>query len=252
MVVNPARTEASLAFIGLAGRDPEWSDARGLIAFAGRAGFRGVRPDATVPGLRPRELDRSARRDLAAHLRRAEVVFTGVDLFIPPEHFADPARVDRAADAVHAAVRFVDEVDRLCGGGGQRVVALAFPADVPGGVVAPLAEEAHRAGVVIADHASTPRDARPGLGAGVEVGPIAGVGGLGAGLRSGANAPASVRIPAHAWFEAGPAATNDEGLIAGLLATGFAGLPVLDLRRCIAPSAAVDRARRALSGGLIR
>src|SRR5690606_13026801 len=70
---------------------------RAPIEAAAKAGFRAVALDASAAGLRPRDLDRSARRDLAALLRRLELAFAGLDLWIPPEHFASPEHADRAA-----------------------------------------------------------------------------------------------------------------------------------------------------------
>jgi len=77
------------------------------------AGVRGVQWPAAAAGLRPRDLDRGARRDLRAVLRRFELELAGLDLPIPPEHFADPARVDRAVAATEEAVRFASEFARV-------------------------------------------------------------------------------------------------------------------------------------------
>jgi hypothetical protein len=76
-------------------------------------GAAAVHPDATAPGLRPRELDRSARRDLAALLRRQGLAFTGLDLWIPPPHFHDSAHVDRATAALAAAADLAVEIAAL-------------------------------------------------------------------------------------------------------------------------------------------
>ena len=67
-------------------------------------GYRYVQLSAAQPGLRPRELDKSARRDLLATLRRREMSPAGVDLWIPPDHFLASATVDRAAEAVVEAI----------------------------------------------------------------------------------------------------------------------------------------------------
>ena len=60
---------------------------RAALARLSKLGFRHVQLDATQPGLRPRELDRSARRHLAATLRRPEDSPIGVDLWVPASHF---------------------------------------------------------------------------------------------------------------------------------------------------------------------
>jgi hypothetical protein len=74
---------------------------------------RAVTPDATQPGLRPRELARSDRRGLAATLRRLELRLAGLDLPIPPEHFASPKTQDRALAAATAAMEFLAEASAL-------------------------------------------------------------------------------------------------------------------------------------------
>src|SRR5690606_35381914 len=76
-------------------------------------GFRFIQLSATHPGLRPRELDQSARRDLLATLRRRERSPAGVDLWIPPEHFADAAQVDRAVAAAIAAIELAADLGRV-------------------------------------------------------------------------------------------------------------------------------------------
>lgn len=91
---------------------------RGLIAWAAAA--RRLRPDAlvldaTLPGLRPRELDRSARRDLATIIRRSGLAFAGLDLFIPPQHFADPVHSDRALAAVLSSLELAADLARVAG-----------------------------------------------------------------------------------------------------------------------------------------
>lgn len=106
-----------------------------------------IQLDATRRGLRPRDLGRSARRDLAALLRRHELLLSGLDLWIPAEHFVDNARVDRAVMAVAAACELVADLDAV-----YRVVSLALDTATPGDVLAQLAASADRFGVRLADH----------------------------------------------------------------------------------------------------
>ena len=130
-------------------------------------GFRHVQLSAAQPGLRPRELDRSARRDLAATLRRRELGVAGIDAWIPPAHFLDAARVDRA-------VAMVIEAIELAGDLGRCPVCLTLPADdsetgnpALASLVAAVVEPAQRRGVELADHA-IPVAAREGIGVGVD------------------------------------------------------------------------------------
>jgi sugar phosphate isomerase/epimerase len=92
-------------------------DARERITSAAEAAARAEVPalhlDATLPGIRPRELDRSARRDLLAIVKRHNVSLTGCDLFIPPTHFTSPQHQQRAADAVRQAIALAAELRSL-------------------------------------------------------------------------------------------------------------------------------------------
>ncbi|MDX2017418.1 MAG: hypothetical protein SFY95_07245 [Planctomycetota bacterium] len=145
--------------LALAGLDAPGAPTGGLrerVASAAAAGFRSVRIDATAPDARPRDFDRSARRDLASTLRRAGVKFGGIDLFIPPSHLLDPARADRAVGAVVAALEFASDLARLDEGGAgfARAVTmdLSFPEGADGsGVLAELARAAERVGGAVAD-----------------------------------------------------------------------------------------------------
>lgn len=145
--------------VALAGvRQPGEANPREPIEWASRAGFRAVTLDASAPGLRPRDLDRSARRDLASLLRRLELSFCGLDLWIPPEHFADAAHADRAASATTQAITLCAELSRDSGAGVQ-AVSIALPRAVEGErargfgeVLATIVGAADGAGVLLADH----------------------------------------------------------------------------------------------------
>lgn len=76
-------------------------------------GFGAVQLDATLPGLRPRELDKTARRDLVATAMRSGLTIAGVDFFIPAEHYSDPQHIDRAAQAATAACALAGELGRV-------------------------------------------------------------------------------------------------------------------------------------------
>lgn len=114
-------------------------------------GFRFVQLSATQPGLRPRDLDNSARRDLAVKLRRWEIAASGIDLWIPPAHFVETANVDRAVDATKAAIELAGDLDRC-------PVSMELPSvndddelDLKV-VIAAIAEHAAKFGIQLADH----------------------------------------------------------------------------------------------------
>jgi sugar phosphate isomerase/epimerase len=126
-------------------------DPRRAIDHLHELGFRHVQLSAAQPGLRPREMDRSARRDLLAMMRRREIEPAGIDLWIPPEHFEDATHVDRAVSAVVSAIEMAADLGRV-------PVSITLPArgedasgvkEATGSVIA----AAHRFGVPIADHA---------------------------------------------------------------------------------------------------
>jgi sugar phosphate isomerase/epimerase len=130
-----------------------WRDTpvRESIAMASALGYRAVQLDATHPDARPRDLDRSARRDLAALLRRHELELTGIDLWLPPEHLAEVVHVERAADAVVGAMGFIRELAGLVST--QPVVSLTLPEAPDQHALAAIHAAAEREGVAIANHA---------------------------------------------------------------------------------------------------
>lgn len=139
-----------------------FATAPALLQWAADAGFAALRVDAAAPGMRPRDLDRSARRDLAANLRRRQLRLAGLDLWIPPEHFANPAHADRAADAVAQAIDLAADLARL--EPDDATVCVSFPprgdaADPAEAVLASLAQRADAAGVDLADFAIPSRGA---------------------------------------------------------------------------------------------
>lgn len=77
------------------------------------AGFNALQLDATMPGLRPRELDTTARRDLKTTIARSGLTLAGIDFFIPPDHYSDPAHLDRAAQATQAACQLASDLGRV-------------------------------------------------------------------------------------------------------------------------------------------
>lgn len=121
-----------------------------------QAGFRFVQLSASMPGMRPRELDASARRDLNARIRRSELSVSGIDLWIPLEHYLGAGHVDRAVDAI-------GETIKLAGDLGRCPVSLTLPSDTGdesrvAEIIETVAAHADRFGVAIADHANPTMD----------------------------------------------------------------------------------------------
>ncbi|MEM7623120.1 MAG: hypothetical protein AAF235_07930 [Planctomycetota bacterium] len=152
---NPERSPLALSTAGLtrgsAGGPGSAGDPKQVLTAVASAGVSGIVLDATAPGFRPRDLDRSARRDLAAHLRRSELAFAGLDLFIPPRHFLAPDLADRASHAAAAALELASDITAL--NGGEPMVATRLPSDDAASLLAVLNAAAQRVGAVLVDHA---------------------------------------------------------------------------------------------------
>lgn len=121
------------------------------MALAASLGYRAVQLDATHSEVRPRGLDRSARRDLAALLRRGELELTGLDLWLPPEHLSGGGHVERASDAVIGAIGLVRELAGLLSA--QPIVSLTLPDAPDQHAMEAIDAAAERDGVRLANHA---------------------------------------------------------------------------------------------------
>ncbi len=202
---------------------------RALIAWAAGLGYRAVQLDATMPGLRARELDRSGRRDVAALLRRLELGLSGLDLWIPESHFVDAAHQDRAAAAVVGALDLSADLARLTEG--APVVSVLLPEKTPATLVATLAREADRLGAVLADHGSGEWQ---GVGRGVD--PAAVLAGSGDPALVVARLPAFPAAARLSDFSGGVRVALGRGKLdlvaygAALSAKGFTGFCPVDLR----------------------
>jgi len=119
---------------------------RRALSLIGEQGFAAVQLDATLPGIRPRELDATARRDLLASAQRTGLQIAGVDFFIPPDHYCDPQHADRAVAAAIGACS-------LAGGLGRVPLSLNLPvAKVDASVAQMIADSADAQGVALAIH----------------------------------------------------------------------------------------------------
>ena len=137
--------------VSFAGLEPGES-VRERLSWAASCGFRGVALDAANTQTRPRELGSSARRDLAAVLRRHELTLAGIDLWIPAAHFVDPARCDRAIESAVQAIDLASELAPLAGG--RALVSVSLPrGEGAGRAAAALAGRAAAVGAIVADHA---------------------------------------------------------------------------------------------------
>lgn len=134
-------------------------------------GFSAVQIDATLPSLRPRELDITARRDLLATIRREGLSLAGVDFFIPAEHYSTPEHVDRAVHSATLACVLAGDLDRV-------PLSLNLPLqNADPAILQTLFEQADINGISVAIHDETQieqlmqwqlREAPPHAGAGLD------------------------------------------------------------------------------------
>jgi len=137
---------------------------RGLIDLAAARGFRAVQLSAAASGVRPRDLDRSGRRDLIATLKRRALALAGVDLWIPREHLLDAATAERALDAITDAIDLASELAAIAGLPSRAravtiALSVALPAELDPAARSDLNRRAELAGVALADHTPTPANA---------------------------------------------------------------------------------------------
>lgn len=157
----------SLALVGFTER----AALRDQLEWAASHAFRAVQLNAAAPGARPRELGRSARRDIAAMLRRNALSLSGIDLWIPVSHYLDPAHADHAITSACDAIDYAAELAELTGGRAQ--LSLSLPADQgpAGRLLQTLAERCQRVGARVADHAWPPagaQEAQSPIGIGID------------------------------------------------------------------------------------
>ena len=165
------RHPLALALLGITsveiGAEP-----RSQVRWAADAGYRALQLNAAAPGVRPRDLDRSARRDVAALLRRHGLTSSGVDLFIPPDHLADPTHADRAIGAIIGAIELAADLAELTAG--DPIFSTALPRDPNADdAIHAIAEAAQARSVRVADHAWPPTDRPAGSPIGVGIDPAA-------------------------------------------------------------------------------
>ncbi|MBK7405662.1 MAG: hypothetical protein IPJ41_13820 [Phycisphaerales bacterium] len=228
---------------------------RTLIEHAAAMGFRGVALDASTPGLRPRELDRSGRRDLAALLRRLELGLAGLDLWVPSAHFADPSLTDRALAASISAIDLARDLHSLNGEGAT--VSLTLPDEVPASTLHALESHASDRGVRLADHAWPPRDGADSRILGIGLDPaallLAGENPAKCAARSGARLACARLSDASEVVRVEPGTgrgrLSDLAYIVALQTAGFGGAVLLDLRGLAEPLAIAPRVLRWWNGG---
>ncbi|MBL4699830.1 MAG: sugar phosphate isomerase/epimerase [Phycisphaeraceae bacterium] len=109
--------------------------------------FRALQLDATLSGIRPRDLDQRSRKDLLAVLTRSSMQLAGLDCFIPRKDFISSEHVDRAVSAVLSTIQMAADLGRV-------PVSLALPIEtVSDEVKSVLLAAADGQGVALAIHA---------------------------------------------------------------------------------------------------
>lgn len=227
---------------------------RQALAWLSQLGVRGVQLSVQQPGLRPRDLSASARRDLAASLRRHELVCAGVDALVPAEHWCDSATVDRAVEALRECCQLGEALGRV-------PVTVSFPgADADAArdqrrndALHAVAAAASTHGVLLADMACS----SGGTVASLPRPPVGWCADPAAMLASGKAVPTVVAGLAGHLYSAriadllrtgmrGPLGTADGQLDVlsyrmALEMAGLQGLPVVDARQWPDPASGVQR-----------
>ncbi|MFA6044044.1 MAG: hypothetical protein WC718_03590 [Phycisphaerales bacterium] len=223
----------SISLAGLArnGGEPWAGGPREAIRWAAICGYRWVQLDAGT--LRARELDRSARRDIAATLRREGLQLSGIDLWVPPAHLVSPAEQGRACEALLGAAELLSELAALLPGSGT-VVSTALHAATPAELVRELSMGFERVGVLLADHAWPARLSIAPLGVGIDPAAIILAKGEVVGeLSRLTSAPIAARLSdfaASSRVPPGEGALELEAYDAVLHTRGYAEARVVDLR----------------------
>lgn len=119
---------------------------RKALALIAEQGFTAVQLDAILPGIRPRELDTTARRDLLATAKRCGLSITGIDFMISAEHYSDPQHVDRVVQSLAAACSLAGDLGRV-------PISLNLPiARADAALVQAVVDSADAQGVTLAIH----------------------------------------------------------------------------------------------------
>lgn len=233
---------------------------RALITALSRyqsSGLRALQLDAAHPGIRPRDLDASGRRDLSSTLRRAGLGCSGLDLFIPPDHFLKPDTVDRAVSSTLAAIDLAAALRDPARP--HTTLALTLPASPPPDLLTAITGRADQQGLRLADFSTPPSaDARPeSLGVGIDPAallllgqdPALVVSTLGPRLAAARLSDAAAGLGAVR-VAPGAGRLDVTSYLASLGVSGFAGCAVIDLRGVGAQAKGVARALDACAAAL--
>ena len=238
-----ARTQLPLAVTVAPLGDPA-----AAFVWAASQGIRGVQLSATHPGMRPRDLGASARRDLRATFTRLELVASGIDAWIPASHFVEPLNAERAIDAACAACELAGELGRV-------PVTLQLPRAAADGAeasrraeaIAAIVAAADRAGVLVADGSNADDVPWPPVGCSLDPATVLADGGDPAAFasRSGARIASARVVDLLRSGMRGPVGRSGESRLdvlayrISLEMAGFRGLPVIDARQWTDPHAGV-------------
>ena len=227
-------------------------DVRGALRYVADSGYRFVQLSGAIAGLRPRELGRSARRDLRARLGRMGLVISGIDLWVPSEHFEDGAQCERAVNALKDVIELAADLGRVG-------VSTALPnggedgdGDV-NGVMGEIADRADICGVLVTDYGDGGGEGLEMIGWGIDPAaeilkgrdPVAEVlGNAGVGGARFSDADGAGRV------EQGLGRLDVLGYQVALVTAGYSGAVVVDLRGLGDAVGGVKRARALWEGGM--
>jgi hypothetical protein len=217
--------DLALSTLGFASSNPP----RQIIEWGAGAGFRGILLDCARTGIRPRDLDRSARRGIASLFRRLELHLAGAELWIPHEHYASSTNSERALGATLSAIDLLAELASLVET--DRTLTLTLPVDGAQEAVNEIAEAANRAEIRVANATWPHREKAGSIPIGLAIDPRAmsraGVDPIGI-ITANQTPPTAAR---WAFASRRPEEMLDPlGYASALSVVGFQGNVALDLR----------------------
>ncbi len=102
-------------------------------------------------------------------MRRREIEFTGIDLWIPAEHFTGAEHCSRAVEIIHQTTELASEMASLVGGRSTARVSVMTPGSIDADLLRVMGDGAERVGSLIVDHrVDLPRACPAGVAIGVD------------------------------------------------------------------------------------
>ncbi len=110
---------------------PLGSSPRAVMDRLARLGFAAIELSIDQPAFHPRAFDASSRRGLLSVLRQRGLKLAGIDAFLPPQLFHDPAHVDQVVSTLTEAIDLAADLMPAAAAPGTLGVGVHFPSPEP-------------------------------------------------------------------------------------------------------------------------